>query len=153
MNSVKNSNALFCEQVDIITNLFQNWNDCEQTVVLYALLRGIPYQNLKFLQMCIESSLQNITHVELKTLEQNANNPSYLRNLLNGSAANDITNQMIDSETLGLKTASYRSYGNLQNPDMNFLIDNTVFSNDKMIINDYFKGNAYFTIIYIILLY
>ncbi|XP_026482081.1 protein Smaug-like [Ctenocephalides felis] len=152
MSTMKNSNALFCEQVETITNLFQNWNECEQTVVLYALLRGIPYQNLKFLQMCIENNLQNVTYGEFKTLEQNANNANYLRNLLNGSAGSDMGNQMIDSESLGIKNSSYRNMQKQMGSDrhMNFLIDNAMYSNDKMqdyckngfqdVTLDYFKG-------------
>lgn len=162
MSTMKNSNALFCEQVETITNLFQNWNECEQTVVLYALLRGIPYQNLKFLQMCIENNLQNVTYGEFKTLEQNANNANYLRNLLNGSAGSDMGNQMIDSESLGIKNSSYRNMQKQMGSDrhMNFLIDNAMYSNDKMqdyckngfqdVTLDYFKGNGNHNFIYII---
>ncbi|KAH8384375.1 hypothetical protein KR200_000088, partial [Drosophila serrata] len=82
------SNALFCEQVTTVTNLFEKWNDCERTVVMYALLKRLRYPSLKFLQYSIDSNLtQNLgtsqTNLSSVVIDINANNPAYLQNLLN----------------------------------------------------------------------
>ncbi|KAH8378898.1 hypothetical protein KR009_001936 [Drosophila setifemur] len=81
-------NALFCEQVTTVTNLFEKWNDCERTVVMYALLKRLRYPSLKFLQYSIDSTLtQNLgtsqTNLSSVVIDINANNPVYLQNLLN----------------------------------------------------------------------
>lgn len=53
--------TVFVEQVGTVTALFDQWNDCERTVVLYALLKRLPFPNLKFLQLSIEYNIaQNI---------------------------------------------------------------------------------------------
>lgn len=53
--------TVFVEQVGTVTALFDQWNDCERTVVLYALLKRLPFSNLKFLQLSIEYNIaQNI---------------------------------------------------------------------------------------------
>ncbi|XP_032589945.1 protein Smaug isoform X2 [Drosophila grimshawi] len=81
------NNALFCEQVTTVTNLFEKWNDCERTVVMYALLKRLRYPSLKFLQYSIDNNLtQNLgtcqTNLSSVVIDINANNPSYLQNLL-----------------------------------------------------------------------
>ncbi|KPU78127.1 uncharacterized protein Dana_GF10132, isoform C [Drosophila ananassae] len=87
-NASQASNALFCEQVTTVTNLFEKWNDCERTVVMYALLKRLRYPSLKFLQYSIDSTLtQNLgtsqTNLSSVVIDINANNPVYLQNLLN----------------------------------------------------------------------
>lgn len=53
--------TVFVEQVGTVTALFDQWNDCERTVVLYALLKRLPFPNLKFLQLSIEYNIaQNL---------------------------------------------------------------------------------------------
>lgn len=81
--------ALFCEQVHQLTGMFEHWNDCEKTVVLYALLRRLPFSNLKFLQMSIDYNLscaQNlnstISQTKLNFIEDNANSISFLNKLV-----------------------------------------------------------------------
>lgn len=64
----------FNEQVGELTRVFSQWNECEQTVVLYALLRIIPAVQARFLSQAIEHSLHSVA--ELDTKEINANNPS-----------------------------------------------------------------------------
>ncbi|XP_023033767.1 protein Smaug isoform X2 [Drosophila willistoni] len=82
------TNALFCEQVTTVTNLFEKWNDCERTVVMCALLKRLRYPSLKFLQYSIDNNLtQNLgtsqTNLSSVVIDINANNPAYLQNLLN----------------------------------------------------------------------
>lgn len=68
------ANIPFNEQVGELTRMFCQWNECEQTVVLYALLRNIPAVQARFLSLAIEHSLHSVA--ELDTKEINANNPS-----------------------------------------------------------------------------
>ncbi|XP_053664372.1 protein Smaug [Anopheles marshallii] len=70
-----NPSTMFCEQVGTVTSLFEQWNDCERTVVLYALLKRVPFANLKFLQVSIDYNLaQNYsTQAKLQQLETKAN--------------------------------------------------------------------------------
>lgn len=68
--------ALFCEQVAELTRVFSQWNECEQTVVLYALLRRIPAVQARFLVQAIQHSLHSV--LELDSQELNANNPGEL---------------------------------------------------------------------------
>ncbi|XP_049542428.1 protein Smaug [Anopheles darlingi] len=79
-----NPSTMFCEQVGTVTSLFEQWNDCERTVVLYALLKRVPFVNLKFLQVSIDYNLaQNYsTQSKLQQLEAKANDTSLLRSLV-----------------------------------------------------------------------
>lgn len=72
--------ALFCEQVGELTRVFSQWNECEQTVVLYALLRRIPAVQARFLAQAVQHSLHSVS--ELDTQELNANNPAFINSLL-----------------------------------------------------------------------
>ncbi|GAB0086867.1 Protein Smaug [Sergentomyia squamirostris] len=76
--------TVFCEQVGTVTTLFEQWNDCERTVVLYALLKRLPFANLKFLQLSIEYNIaQNYnSQSRLQILESNSNNGVFLAKLL-----------------------------------------------------------------------
>lgn len=75
---------MFCEQVGTVTSLFEQWNDCERTVVLYALLKRVPFANLKFLQLSIDYNLaQNYSsQSKLQLLETHANSANFLNKLV-----------------------------------------------------------------------
>lgn len=75
--------APFNEQVNQLTRVFSQWNECEQTVVLYALLRRIPAVQARFLAQAVEHSLHSVS--ELDTKEINANNPTYITSLMSES--------------------------------------------------------------------
>ncbi|XP_029159867.1 protein Smaug [Nylanderia fulva] len=77
------SNAAFNEQFGEFVRVFSQWNECEQTVVLYALMRRIPHVQAKFLIQAIQHLLLSVT--ELDTKETNANNPSYISALMSES--------------------------------------------------------------------
>ncbi|XP_055689075.1 protein Smaug isoform X1 [Lutzomyia longipalpis] len=80
----QHASTVFCEQVGTVTTLFEQWNDCERTVVLYALLKRVPFANLKFLQLSIEYNIaQNYnSQSRLQILESNSNNGVFLAKLL-----------------------------------------------------------------------
>lgn len=67
-----------------VTTLFEQWNECERTVMLYALLKRVPFANLKFLQLSIEYNIaQNYnSQSRLQILESNSNNGVFLAKLL-----------------------------------------------------------------------
>ncbi|KAH0949879.1 hypothetical protein HN011_002002 [Eciton burchellii] len=73
----------FNEQVGELTRVFSQWNECEQTVVLYALLRRIPAVQARFLAQAVQHALHSVT--ELDTKEINANNTAYINSLLSES--------------------------------------------------------------------
>ncbi|XP_067646986.1 protein Smaug isoform X2 [Eurosta solidaginis] len=107
----ENNRKTFSEQVATVTNFFESWNDCERTVVMYALLKRLKYSSLKFLQYAIDHALTqnfssegNLTSV---IVDINANNPSYLQNLLNAyrtlhlnDAADALASGPLDKETM-----------------------------------------------------
>lgn len=83
-SSENNSNALFYEQVQHLTNVYEQWNDCERTVVIYALFKRLPFANLKFLTYAIEHHLKHsvLTPQHFILLEEAANAPSFLNKLI-----------------------------------------------------------------------
>ena len=72
-----NSFGGFRDQVDTIVNLFQSWNDCEQTIALYSLLRELTPIQKRFLSHCLEQGLQD--NKELKARENQANDPGNMQ--------------------------------------------------------------------------
>lgn len=83
-SSASNDNALFCEQVQQMTNLYEQWNDCERTVVIYALFKRLPFANLKFLVHSIDHYLKQSfsTPHRLSHFEDAANAISFLNKLI-----------------------------------------------------------------------
>lgn len=85
-NSSENnsSSTLFYEQVQQLTNIYEQWNDCERTVVIYALFKRLPFANLKFLVHSIEHHLRQslTTPQQLVLLEEAANATSFLNKLI-----------------------------------------------------------------------
>ncbi|XP_011349459.2 protein Smaug isoform X2 [Ooceraea biroi] len=78
---MKWSNATpFNEQVGELTRVFSQWNECEQTVVLYALLRRIPAVQARFLAQAVQHSLHSVSELGMK--ERNANDPEYIGKLI-----------------------------------------------------------------------
>lgn len=79
-----NDAALFCEQVHQLTTMYEQWNDCERTVVIYALFKRLPFANLKFLVHSMEHHLKysfNTPH-RLSYFEDAANSISFLNKLI-----------------------------------------------------------------------
>lgn len=120
----RNTSTLFCEQVNTVTNLFEKWNQCERTVVMYALLKRLKYPSLKFLLNSIECTLlhhSSTTNSSTTTSNNssssnscnamtmadiNANDPKYLNNLL----ISYNTTQMVvvaDKDTINCGSSEY----------------------------------------------
>lgn len=69
----------FRDQLSVITGWFEQWNDCEQTVALYSLMKKLGPAHTRFLALVLE---QNIAEcVELQLQEQKANDPMFISNL------------------------------------------------------------------------
>lgn len=100
-------NTLLCEQVQQITNVYDNWNDCEKTVVIYSLFKRLPYANLKFLMHSIDSFLKQSFSAphRLSHFEDAANAITFLNKLIqkyntfNVTASNDKID-LVDLETI-----------------------------------------------------
>ena len=64
------SSYVFRDQVGIIGTWFSSWNECEQVVALYALLRKIRKSQVKFLSQVLSqilvNSMENITDNEVE---------------------------------------------------------------------------------------
>jgi hypothetical protein len=128
---VGSSTTLFCEQVSTVTSLFEQWNDCEKTVVLYALLKRVPFANLKFLQLSVEYNLaQNYnTQSKFYVLEQNANNSIFLNKLLQKyknfkKFCHDNNNKSDSSRLFGSNSSS--SSGGVGQTTNTVYLDNSV---------------------------
>jgi hypothetical protein len=99
-NTSSSVNTLFYEQVQQVTNIYDQWNDCERTVVIYTLLKRLPFSNLKFLIHSIEHQLrQNVTTPQqLVLLEEAANASSFLNKLI--QRYNSLTNFTSSSDNI-----------------------------------------------------
>ncbi len=74
--------TIFSEQLSNVIDLFQQWNDCERAVMLFAVLKKVPFPITKFLQSVIDTSLQQAQCKEqAKVLERNANCAKYINSL------------------------------------------------------------------------
>lgn len=62
----------FNEQVGELTRVFSQWNECEQTVVLYALLRRLPAIQARFLAQAVQHSLHSVTELDSKEINANS---------------------------------------------------------------------------------
>uniref|UniRef100_A0A336LB92 Protein Smaug n=1 Tax=Culicoides sonorensis TaxID=179676 RepID=A0A336LB92_CULSO len=84
-----NTNARFCEQYNFLESLFEQWNDCERTVVLCALLKRMTFSNLKFLQLSIEHNIaQNFGSQSKHQVEERDSNDSVFLNKLSNKYKN-----------------------------------------------------------------
>lgn len=99
-SSEHNSNALFYEQVQQLTNIYEQWNDCERTVVVYALFKRLPFANLRFLIHSIDHHLKQsiTTPKQLGLLEEAANAVSFLNRLI--QKYNSLTNFTASSDNI-----------------------------------------------------
>ncbi|XP_039265023.2 protein Smaug homolog 2-like [Styela clava] len=72
---------LFSDQVSILSTWFKNWNECEQTVALFSLLKRVQKRQAKFLARCLEHGLKDC--LELIPVEKEANDAGFIGRLIN----------------------------------------------------------------------
>ncbi|XP_065347236.1 protein Smaug homolog 1 isoform X2 [Cloeon dipterum] len=78
--------TMFREQVNKLAIWFEQWNECEQTVALYSLLKRLAPHQARFCSLVLDQCLQD--NHELLQQEQRANNPAYVSSLLGENTSN-----------------------------------------------------------------
>ena len=90
--------------------MYEQWNDCEKTVVIYALFKRLPFANLKLLIHSIDHYLRQSfnTPQRLSYFEDAANSISFLNKLVNKynslitvTASNDKIDVALEQHELG----------------------------------------------------
>lgn len=64
--------TLFRDQVSTLVEWFANWNDCEQTIALYTLLKRISTIQAKFLSLILEHTFRDDSF-EVQMMQRRAN--------------------------------------------------------------------------------
>lgn len=70
------SSLMFKDQVNILVNWFDSWNECEQIVALYSLFRKLASGQTKFLLQVLQHNTE--TCFDIQVLENQANNSGNL---------------------------------------------------------------------------
>lgn len=90
-SSEYSTNESFHEQAQKVANIYEHWNSVERTVVICALLKRLPFPNLKLIAHAIDQRLKEITTPQqIKLQEEAANSTSYLNKLI--QRYNSLTN-------------------------------------------------------------
>lgn len=120
-SSSSTSLSSFSEQVGLVINLFQDWNDCERSVSLFAVLKRIPFSCTKFLQSVIDANLAQTfaADVHSKQLERNANSASHVRWLHDTYRCLDGGGGGPGANSARFVASSYASSGSVSSSRMN----------------------------------
>ena len=72
--------VMFKDQINTVTSWFTSWNECEQTVGIYSLLRKVNSRQLRFLQQVLQQStlVEHLDTAEINLCEKQANDPGDL---------------------------------------------------------------------------
>ncbi|XP_021341894.1 protein Smaug homolog 1-like isoform X2 [Mizuhopecten yessoensis] len=76
------SNNLFRDQVNSVTNLFEKWSECEQTVALCTLFKQISPTQCRFLAQVLDQT----DCTDIGQTESEANDPVYIHKLANNDS-------------------------------------------------------------------
>lgn len=76
--------ALFRDQVKTLVEWFGNWNECEQTIALYTLLKRISTIQARFLSLILEHTFREDSF-EVQVMQSRANDKEFLSSLLRES--------------------------------------------------------------------
>lgn len=72
------SSHMFRDQVNLVTSWFKSWNDCEQTVALYSLLKKVSATQGRFLLQVLQQTMQDRAGTDITHAEHQANSPAYI---------------------------------------------------------------------------
>ena len=64
---------IFRDQVNVVNGWFSNWNDIEQTIACYFLLRRLGPTQARFLSLVLDHTFKDSAN-DVQMLEQEANN-------------------------------------------------------------------------------
>ena len=64
--------TLFRDQVSTLVEWFANWNECEQTIALYTLLKRISTIQARFLSLILEHTFRDDSF-EVQVMQRRAN--------------------------------------------------------------------------------
>lgn len=134
-SNVPNDNTLFCEQVQQLTNMYEQWNDCERTVVIYALFKRLPFANLKFLVHSIDHYLKQSfsTPHRLSHFEDAANAISFLNKLI--QRYNTLITITSTNNTDKAETGSDLEFGNAEGKNLEDDLVSKYASKEEIIID------------------
>ncbi|XP_002170483.3 protein Smaug homolog 1 isoform X1 [Hydra vulgaris] len=79
-NEVMKPAHIFRDQVNTVAQWFDQWNDIEQTIACYSLLKRIGHTQARFLSLVLEHTFRD-TAYEVNILEREANGKEFLRSL------------------------------------------------------------------------
>ncbi|XP_060592793.1 protein Smaug homolog 1-like isoform X2 [Ruditapes philippinarum] len=120
------SNNMFRDQVNSVTTWFGSWSTCEQTVVLYSLLKLIPPRHCRFLVQMLQQRITDDKDVEIQ--EDEANDPGYICNLQQEPKEKAIQELLIHLPLLHSGNAQAKNeYLNLIPHILSHSIENGVF--------------------------
>ncbi|XP_065060682.1 protein Smaug homolog 2-like isoform X2 [Rhopilema esculentum] len=71
---------IFRDQVNVVNGWFSNWNDIEQTIACYFLLRRLGPTQARFLSLVLDHTFKDSAN-DVQMLEQEANNKEFLMSL------------------------------------------------------------------------
>ena len=67
------TSLMFRDQVNVLNNWFDAWNECEQIVAMYSLFRKLTPGPTKFLMQVLNQNSEGCVDIQYK--ESRANNP------------------------------------------------------------------------------
>ncbi|XP_060082936.1 protein Smaug homolog 2-like isoform X2 [Ylistrum balloti] len=85
------SNNLFRDQVNSVTNLFEKWSECEQTVALCTLFKQISPTQCRFLAQVLDQT----DCTDISQTENEANDPGYIHKLANNDSKEYTIGQLL----------------------------------------------------------
>lgn len=122
----------FHEQVQQLTNIYEQWNDCERTVIIFALSKRLPAANLKFLASSFDHHLRLSSSQRINHHEEVANSISFLYKITKKYSSLPATSSLTANDKLDT------AYDHEASLDVKLLEDDTIarYSSKEEILHD-----------------